>query len=254
MPSLANRGWEESSPGANDGIGSALQIQLKRARLRVEILKEESDPLIKYELFQRLNTGGINLSQQEVRNSVGYMVNSNFQNWLIERAETDFFKNAVDQTEVAIERQAHVELALRYFSFRLIPYDQGLDVHEYLDSALLQLAQGVSFNPDQEKDVFNRTFRLLNSTMGGTAFKRWGGDSFTGKFLMSAFEVVAVGVSRSIEEIECLATEDDRRSFIVERCKALWKNPDFQKHSGAGVRGTTRLANLLPLAQSYFRP
>jgi hypothetical protein len=30
-------------------------------------LKQESDPLIKFEVFQRLNTGGVNLSQQEVR-------------------------------------------------------------------------------------------------------------------------------------------------------------------------------------------
>ncbi|MRT18824.1 DUF262 domain-containing protein [Comamonas sp. CAH-2] len=253
LPSLNNVGWEPSTQDGVEGIGSTLQIQIKRARLRVEILKEESDPLIKYELFQRLNTGGVNLSQQEVRNSVGYMVDPAFQSWLITRAETEFFENTIDQTPNAKERQAHVELALRFFAFRNVEYKNGLDVHEYLDAALIQMTRDAPMNRKIEEAVFNRTFALLDSALGSKTFKRWDGQAFTGAFLMSVFEVVALGVSRNIDAIERMDLEA-RSLYIQDKCKDLWADPTFVQYSGAGVRGTTRLAKLLPMAQGYFQP
>lgn len=253
LPSLDDKGWDPSAPDGEDGIGSALQIQIKRARLRVEILKEESDPLIKYELFQRLNTGGVNLSQQEVRNSVGYMVDPAFQSWLAAMAENDTFVNTIDQTPNAKERQAHVELALRFFAFRNVEYHNGLDVHEYLDAALIRMTRDIPIDRANEETVFGRTFALLNAALGGKAFKRWDGQSFTGAFLMSVYEVVALGVSRNIDAIEAMGPEVSS-AHIQDKCKALWAHPTFVKYSGAGVRGTTRLAHLLPLAQGYFQP
>lgn len=253
LPSLDNIGWDPSTPDGKDGIGSSLQIQIKRARLRVEILKEESDPLIKYELFQRLNTGGVNLSQQEVRNSVGYMVDSAFQSWLVARAETATFENTIDQTPNAKERQTHVELALRFFAFRNVEYRNGLDVHEYLDAALISMTRDTPINLPVEVAVFDRTFALLDAALGSKTFKRWDGQVFTGAFLMSVFEVVALGVSRNIDAIEVMDPKA-RSTFIHDKCKALWADPTFVRYSGAGVRGTTRLSNLLPMAQGYFQP
>lgn len=253
LPSLANKGWEPSAPGADDGIGTTQQIQLKRARMRVEILKQESDPQTKYELFQRLNTGGLNLSEQEVRNSVGIMLNPDFQAWLVARAESQNFLRTVAQTSAAMERQSHVELVLRYLAFRNIQYNQGLDVHEYLDKALLSMAINADFDRPSEQAVFDRTFSFLDAAMGQDAFKRWDGQAFTGKFLMSVFEVVALGVSKNIDAIEAMM-ESSRARFIKDKCRDLWALPQFSQYSGAGVRGTTRLAKLLPLAEGHFHP
>ena len=67
---------------------------------------------------------------------------------------------------------------------------------------------------------------------------------------MSVFEVVALGVSKNIDQIETL--DDNPVDFIVRRAKDLWQNEVFLQNSGAGVRGTTRLAKLLPMAQEFF--
>lgn len=251
LPSLAGRQWEASTPPPIEGIGPSQQIQFKRARMRVEILKQESDVQAKYEVFQRLNTGGINLAEQEVRNSVGFMIDPAFQNWLVGRAENQHFLNTVIQTEVAKERQSHVELALRYFAFRNFPYVPGLDVHEYLDAALLEIASNRAFNRAHEEAIFLRTFEVLDVAMGADSFKRWDGQSFNGKFLMSVYEVVALGVSKNIDAIQVLPNSS---AFVRGKCQALWGEPIFQRHSGAGVRGTTRLTHLLPMAAAYFLP
>lgn len=253
LPSLAGKRWEPSAPGAEDGIGQALQLELKRARLRVEILKKESDARAKYELFQRLNTGGAGLSEQEVRNCVAVMLNKELFDWLVQQSVNADFVRATAQTERAITSQAGVELALRFFAFRNVPYAAGLDVHEYLDHALVHIAEDDTFDRAAEGTVFARTFAMLNSALGDDAFKRWDGARFSGKFLMSVFEVLATGISRNLDAIEALG-QQQKLDFIRGKARDLWQNPIFNDNSGAGVRGTTRLVNLLPMAEEFLRP
>lgn len=251
LPSLSGRKWTASNDQTDDGIGHSQQLQIKRARLRVEILKQDSDPKAKYELFQRLNTGGAGLSEQEVRNCVAVMLNKSFYEWLQARATTPSFLNAIDQTENALERQMATELALRFIAFRSVPYSSGLDVHEYLDEALVTIATDENFDKAAEEQAFTETFDLLNAALGAKAFKRWDGTDFKGKFLMSVFEVVATGVSHNLPAIR---GQGDSAEFVRQRCKDLWEDNEFQRNSGAGVRGTQRLTNLLPMGRRFFTP
>lgn len=251
LPDLEGKAWQATEGGGTNGIGISAQLWIKRARIRVEILKPESDPDTKYELFQRLNTGGTELSEQEVRNCTALMINPHFYSWLKERSSLDVFITTTAQTPDAILKQAGMELVLRFVAFRRCPYKQGLDVHEYLDKALIDLARDKDFPEEAERDVFVRTFTCLDSALGSDAFRRWDGTRFTGKFLMSLFEVIAIGVSKNLTQIE--GEGQATSEFIEERAKALWENETFKQNSGAGVRGTTRLARLLPLAEEFFR-
>ena len=251
LPNLTDRMWETSSDSHYEGIGKTLQLQIKRARIRVEILKKESDVQAKYELFQRLNTGGEGLSEQEVRNCVAVMLNKSFHDWMMTLANNSDFITTINQTDGALAKQSHMELVLRFLAFRNVPYQSGLDVHEYLDDALINLASQNSSLMSGEENVFQRTFHLLNTTFGSDAFKKWNGQKFEGKFLMSLFEVVATGVSKHIDLIEAIPNPSE---FVTKKSKAVWEHATFQKNSGAGVRGTTRLTHLLPMAQEFFRP
>ncbi|QFR33718.1 DUF262 domain-containing protein [Ancylobacter sp. TS-1] len=253
LPSLNGKRWKSSGPSIDDGIGQAFQIELKRARVRVEILKSESDISAKFELFQRLNTGGAGLTEQEVRNSIAVSLNKNFYDWLIDCANFDAFKLTTNQTDTALEAQAGVELALRFFAFRSVAYQSGLDVHEYLNGALMQMATSNDFDMLGERDVFQKTFTFLNAALGDAAFKKWNGGNFSGKFLMSVYEVMATGVSYNLVHLNAMSPHD-RDVFIKEVAKKLWSNPSFTQNSGAGVRGTTRLAKLLPISADLLRP
>jgi hypothetical protein len=53
-------------------------------KIDVSIILRESDEYAKYELFQRLNTGGTPLSPQEVRNAILVMVNRGFYSVWVE--------------------------------------------------------------------------------------------------------------------------------------------------------------------------
>ena len=253
LPGLNGMRWKQSVQGAEDGFNQALQIEIKRARVRVEILKSDSDVSAKFELFQRLNTGGASLSEQEVRNSIAVSLNRGFYNWLIERANDQSFISTTDQTDTALESQAGVELALRFFAFRYSPYRPGMDVHEYLDDALMKMATDGTFDLNAEGEVFTKTFKFLSEALGPLAFKRWNGQAFAGKFLMSVFEVMSTGVSHNINELEAFPPAQ-RNDFIQQAAKDLWANQVFNQNSGAGIRGTTRLSRLLPIAAALLKP
>ena len=252
LPSLSDKRWQAWKDG-DSAIDKTMQMQVKRARIRVEILLKESDENAKYELFQRLNTGGAQLSQQEVRNCIAVMINPDLYKLLIKLSENDDFVKTTNQTETAVEKQAGVELVLRYFAFKHHPYKNGLDVHEYLDSALVEISKDDKIDWQEEEEEFNKTFSLLNESLGDKAFKRWDGNNFGGKFLMSLYETIAFGVSQNIDEISD-QIRGDQKIFVISRAKDLWADPFFEKNSGAGIRGTTRLSNLLPMAKGFFKP
>ena len=253
IPSLNGKRWKESVNGADDGISQPLQIEIKRARVRVEILKSDSDVSAKFELFQRLNTGGASLTEQEVRNSIAVSLNRDFYNWLIEQSKNEAFIETTDQTETALESQAGVELALRFFAFRYAPYKSGMDDHEYLDDALMKMETDKTFDMKAEGEIFTNTFKFLSEALGPMAFKRWNGNGFSGKFLMSVFEVMSTGVSHNVGELEQLPPQQ-RNEFLQQAARNLWDNPTFNQNSGAGIRGTTRLSRLLPIAANLLKP
>lgn len=250
LPSLANKRWQVWEEG-DESIDRSMQLQVKRSRLRVEILLKESDENAKYELFQRLNTGGAQLSEQEVRNCVAVMINTPLYNRLKRLAEYTSFIKTTNQTDSALEKQAGMELVLRFFAFRNYKYRKGLDVHEYLDEALIEISKDESINWDAEESIFKKTFDALEEALGDCAFKRWDGKNFSGKFLMSLYETIAFGVSENIESFNQLPDET-KQGALIDKVKNIWSEPTFEKNSGAGVRGTTRLANLLPMAKELF--
>ncbi len=252
LPSLLNMRWDASSDIADDGLSEDLKFEIRRARIRVEILKKGSDPLTKFELFQRLNSAGSPLSEQELRSCTIVMINETLFDWIEKLSKTPAFVESIGLTKRARQRQMPLEFVLRYLSYRNRPYTPGIDVHDYLDKSAISLASDKTFDLAKEDAQFKKTFTLLRDQLGTNTFKKWDGNSFTGSTSLSAFEFIAYGVSLNIDAI--LASKNKGVDFIQSRIRAVWSDPVFKENSKAGVRGTTRLAKLLPRAGEFFKP
>jgi hypothetical protein len=146
-----------------------------------------------------------------------------------------------------------VELVLRFLAFRRVPYRKGLDVHDYLDNASIIIASDQAFPTEKERAAFIATFEFIHTALGDTSFRRWDGKKFTGKFLMSVFEVLAFGLSMNLAAVGKLSPSQ-RNSYIQKRAKDLWDQDEFRKYSGPGVRGSDRLSHLIPLAKEFMKP
>ena len=248
LPALQGVTWNATSKPC---LTSAQKLDFRRARLRVEILKRESHTTAKFELFQRLNTGGTSLSEQEVRNCTMVMIKPGFYAWLQKLSQYGSFTKATSMTGTAISKQAGLELILRFFAFLRVRYQKGLDVHEYLDNAAISLAMDDSLDQVALEQVFCSTFDLVHRALGDKSFRRWDGSKFSGQFLQSVYEVVATGVAQNLDRF-CALDDQEASRGIIKHSRDLWNNEIFQRYSGAGVRGTDRLANLLPMAKEFM--
>ena len=250
LPSLGGKQWDNETDEDNS-LTKSQQIEIKRTRIRVEILQKGSSPNAKFELFQRLNTGGTPLSEQEVRNCVMIMIDPAFYDWVEGLSKDSAFSGTVELTDTADVKRKDMEYALRFMTFMNIPYTSGLDVHEYLDSAAIKLATDKTLDRVAELKRFKETFTLIESSLGSGAFRRFDGATHSGQFLTSIFEVLAVGVASNLKAIQAMG---DSRAFIKSKAQALGAEEFYKKNTGAGVRGTTRLSNLLKWGVEYLKP
>ncbi|WP_433388451.1 DUF262 domain-containing protein [Micromonospora sp. KLBMP9576] len=232
------------------------RIGLKRSKIDVKILLPESDDRAKYELFDRLNSGGESASDQEVRNVQLLMADRSFFQWLTELKENDDFKECTLVTSRQGEHQYDLELVCRFLALLGSSQDalKGmLDVDTFLTERMLAFATDASYDRDSAADTFSGTFALLNEALGAECFRRY--DSTKGRFVgglsVSAFEAVTTGVASNLE---AWRANRDHKAELRQKVTELWGLLEFRNQARGGVRGTTRIAAVAPVARAHFRP
>lgn len=255
LPSLHNAVWEQSDRisdvliSEQSEIDKKHQLSIRRARIGVEILKRPSDDQTKFDLFQRLNAGGTQANAQELRNCIMLMVNVEYYRQVKSAADQQNFQTVVSVTEDQIERQRHMEFAVRFLVHAYIPYDGTLDVEEYIDDAIVELA-GTS-NGATAADLINRTFALLNAVAGKDALRRFENGSHIGKVGLVGLEGIAVGVAKNLDAILALLNPQD---FVRSKIQTFWNQPQTANFTSPGLRGTTRIQRTVPFGETWFRP
>ncbi|MCU8061706.1 DUF262 domain-containing protein [Shewanella sp. SM55] len=247
LPSLDGLSWLALDEDEDKALPMSIRLDVERARIRVEILKRESDQRAKYELFQRLNTGGAKLSEQEVRNCVIVMLNKELYRKLELASQNLNFIKCTAQTEKSISEQKPIELLLRFLAYRYKDYDQKIDVHVWLDDVAIDMATDVEYDIDSEILLFNRIFVLLEKSLSAESFKKYDNGNFIRGFLISAYEAITHGMSKNIDNLEV-----GGEAKVIDSIKNMWADARFTDNAKAGVRGTTRLANILPIAVEWF--
>lgn len=255
LPSLHNAVWERSDriedviPGEQNEIEKSHQLSIRRARIGVEILKRPSDDQTKFDLFQRLNAGGTQANAQELRNCIILMVNGDYYRAIKAAADQEAFKAVTSVTEDQIERQRHMEFAVRFLVHTCVPYDGKLDVEEYIDESIVGLA-GAS-NGALAADLINRTFELLHAAVGKDALRRFENGRHTGKVGLVGLEGIAVGIAKNLDAILALPAPHE---FVRSKIQGFWTQPQTGSFTSPGLRGTTRIQRTVPFGQAWFSP
>lgn len=257
LPSLDKAVWSRSEHVSDipveeqNPLNSIQQLTIKRNRLSVEILKRPSDNSTKYDLFQRLNSGGTVANPQELRNCIIIMVNPAYSAILKELSEDVNFREVLTANEDQIEKQKHMEYISRFMVYNYIPYDGKLDVEEYIDDGIVKLAQ-----PDRHgdvaaaKDAFRDTFRILNTVFGNNALRRIADNgTHSGRVGLAAFECIAIGIAKNIDFIR---GQQNPEGYVKTRIEEFWANPDCGQFFSLGLRGTVRIQRTLTFGAEWF--
>lgn len=255
LPSLHNAVWERSDLihgvplNEQQEIDKSHQLSIRRARIGLEILKRPSDDQTKYDLFQRLNAGGTQANAQELRNCIMLMVNASYYQAVKKAADEAPFQTVVSLSEDQIEKQRHMEFAVRFLVHTYVTYDGTMDVEEYIDSGVVELAK--KGKGSAAKDLVNRTFALLNKVAGKDALRRFENGNHVGKVGLVGLEGIAVGVAKNLDAILKLPKPE---KFVKEKIQKFWSQPEATTFTSPGLRGTTRIQRTVPFGQTWFHP
>ena len=231
VPGLADVFWPSSAEGNHhNALPIDLQLNFRRAKIRVEVLGPDTDTDVRFELFQRLNSGGTNLSEQEVRNCVIFSVSPAAYDALRSIAEDANLLACYEPTDRQKEEQYVTELVLRLVCLRHVPYDGKKDVHEYLSSAIVEICGNPAFNWEHESAIIRRTFDFIRTHAGDKAF--WKGNRRS----LGLYEFASLATSRLLELRNGGADPGEFR----RRYDKLLKDRDLERYSKAGVSGTDR--------------
>lgn len=227
-----------------DELGTALQIRLKRAFIRVEVVRKGSDARFKYHMFKRLNTGGELLTDQQLRNCTIRLLNPSFADLLIELSDSEEFKDVKSRmSKDRILGGYDKELILRFFALK-----NNMDgfVHnvvdfltEYMESVSDPAANQV-FDESHEKDVFKKTFEIFHKTLGEHAFARVNpdGTSIGLGFSVYHFEAFSIGIQSKLNSIDTNNEPQlEKLRNIFEEIKRDWGFIGLTTGGGKNSRG-----------------
>lgn len=163
----------------NDMTYDELPLQLQavlqtRPTLRAIIILRQSDEDVKFEVFQRLNTGGVTLNPQEIRNSA---YPGPLNDLVLDLSEGRTFHRLlgikVKSESWIYQEMRDAELVLRFFCFRETWRDFRGGMKRAMDR---YLSENQHMKPDQLKSLrteFMETVEVVDAGFGQHAFSRW---------------------------------------------------------------------------------
>jgi len=169
-------------------LTTALQHRVRRATLRVDIVRREGNPRFAYHMFKRLNTGGEPLSNQETRNCSIRLLGTSFVDFSATVVKDENFQKCIeDITDEYRSRMGVDELVLRFFAFKNNLKQYVHDIDPFLTNFLERVTDptaedAIPFDKPAEEKLFRKTFMVLAKTLGTKAFSRFANNSFAGGF------------------------------------------------------------------------
>lgn len=207
-----------------DDLSRQMQRRIQESEITVNIIQPGTPPAVMFNIFKRINTGGLPLSAQEIRHAIKQGPATNL---LRQLAESDEFKQATNNS-IRDERMADRECVLRFCAFSITP--PGQYVTGDLDALLIQTMDQINSWPEVRTiDLSNRfktAMRAANQILGKAAFRKYYGKYYRMSPINKAlFEVWAVCLSAlSPEEVKHLTRNSN---IILERFSKLMKDYDF---------------------------
>lgn len=145
-----------------------------RPTIRAVIILRQSDSDVKFEVFQRLNTGGVKLNAQEVRNSA---YPGSLNDAILELAEHSQFHqllNIRNKAKSAIYQEMRdAEFVLRFFTFKDNWSDFKGSMKRNMDQFMYNNRHLRPKKISEIKSDFLNTVAVVDASFGVHAFKRW---------------------------------------------------------------------------------
>jgi hypothetical protein len=243
--------WPELNGRIYDTLPSEIKKGIDRRSISYIVLLKESattseeESILRQEVFERLNTGGVRLSQQEVRNA---LYQSKFNSLLLDLVKNAIFRKSwllpsysesaeKNRDEELVTHRLYVamrdvEIVLRFFALRHIEhYQRGMK--GFLD---LYMIRARSFSNEDIaflRTTFDRTLELGSAIYQDVFLRPWVPSEkiWANRPHIAFADAVMVGISRHLENAQRLI---ESRNSIIEKTKELFEQHESGTFTGRG--------------------
>ena len=161
-----------------------LQTKFMLTSIKITTLSDKSDRNVRFDLFERLNRGGIILSDQEIRSCV---YRGGFNDFIKELALDENFRKCVHLSATQGTDGTREELVLRFFAYLYDLESFSHSVKDFLNNYMAKADKKFSYSKNEK--LFKLVFQKLNDALPNGISK---GRKNTP---LNLYEAVAVGAA-----------------------------------------------------------
>ncbi|WP_414550522.1 DUF262 domain-containing protein [Anabaena sp. CCY 0017] len=236
--------WPELNGRTYANLPAKIRAGIDRRSISsiVLITESASNPeealLLKQLAFERLNTGGVALSRQEIRNCLYY---GKFNQLLLELANNSIFADAwgipIDNEKQLNENNLYkkmedAELVLRFFALRHVEdFRRGME--GFMD---LYMIKSLNFSDEDIrilKNIFLQTVNVAHQIYANNLFKPFepSTDTWKENAYKASYDAVMVGFSRHLANADILV---EKKLIVIEETKKLFRRDTSKLFTGGG--------------------
>lgn len=195
-----------------DDLPRNLQRQIEEAQITAYIINAGTPEEVKFNIFKRINTGGLILNSQEIRHALNQGVPAKF---VEELANSIDFQEATGK--INPDRMLDREFITRFLAFRIKPVSEYKpDLDTYMNLKMGEIKTLSDSNREELKSSFISSMKLAKKIFGNWAFRKVFDKNERRRPINKAlFEVWSAELSRLSEE---------QREILLIKGEVLFSN------------------------------
>ena len=206
-----------------DQLPRALQRRIEETNLNAYLVNPSTPKNVKFNIFKRINTGGLILEPQEIRNALYQGQASIF---LLKMSQSVEFRKATDYS-IKPDRMLDREFCLRFVCFTQLDVEKEYTVlDEFLNKGMEYLSVADENTLNQVYFDFEYVMKVSNELFGKFAFRRLNTEERRGpvnKSLFEAWSLIILGLGDN--DINILKNQ---KEILRKKFTTLCDDYDFQ--------------------------
>jgi len=232
-----------------DELPPYLQSRIEETQITAHIINPGTPTNVKYNIFKRINTGGLVLSAQEIRHALNQGIPADFVKDLASLPE---FKKATANA-VKPYRMEDRDFVTRFVGFYFDFMNYKPDLDSFLNDAMANLKKITAHERQKVKEDFIKSMLLAYEIFNDDAFrKRYNKKSTRYPINKALFDTIAVNFSKlSINEVSALkAKKEIFKDKFIELMNQIGFNSAVTSSTGDIWSVQTRFIKIKELIKS----
>ena len=221
-----------------DELPRAFQRRINETQVTVYLIERDTPSEVKFNIFKRINTGGLPLSPQEIRHALNQ---GSATEMLTVLANSSEFKKATDYG-IRDKRMADQECVLRFMAFTISPYTnyKSKDFDSFLNRAMATVNRMPKPEIENLKGQFLRSMVAAYNLFGRYAFRKlYQRNGWRYPINKALFEAWSVNLNLLNEKQ--LATLQKRKDSLIDEFIKLMNDRDFESAISQGTGSIARV-------------